>query len=42
MRGLTDIFFVGFDIVEINPTLDPSRITAALGAYLIFEFMSLI
>jgi len=42
VRGLAGISFVGFDIVEINPTLDPSRITAALGAYLIFEFMSLI
>jgi len=42
IRGLTDLPFVGFDIVEINPTLDPSRITAGLGAYLIFEFMTLV
>ena len=42
VRGLANVPFVGFDIAEINPALDPSRITAGLGAYLMFEFMSLI
>ena len=42
VRGLHDVSFVGFDIVEVNPLLDPSRTTASLAAHLIFEFMSLI
>ena len=42
VRGLHDVSFVGFDIVEVNPLLDPSRTTASLAAHLIFEFMSFI
>ena len=41
LRNLEGVPFVGFDLVEVNPSVDPSHITAALGAYLIFEFMSL-
>lgn len=42
IRGLTDIQFVGFDVVEVLPQLDPSEVTASLAANVIFEMMALI
>ena len=42
IRGLKDLNFVGFDIVEVLPSLDPSEITALLASNLAFEFISLL
>jgi agmatinase len=42
IRGLHGMSFAGFDIVEVNPYLDPSHSTAKLAAHIMFEFMSLI
>jgi hypothetical protein len=40
--GLKGLNFVGFDLVEVLPAYDPTEITAALGATLMQEFISLI
>jgi len=40
--GLDGMNFVGFDLVEVLPAYDPVEITAALGATIMFEFISLI
>jgi agmatinase len=40
--GLQGLDFVGFDLVEVLPAYDPTEITAALGATIIQEFISLI
>ncbi len=40
--GLDGMNFVGFDLVEVLPAYDPTEITAALGATIMFEFISLI
>jgi agmatinase len=40
--GLNGLNFVGFDLVEVLPAYDPTEITAALGATLMQEFISLI
>src|SRR5260370_976054 len=42
IRGLTDVAFAGFDLVEVSPAYDLSGITALLAANLVFEFISLI
>ncbi|NHJ48281.1 MAG: agmatinase [Asgard group archaeon] len=42
IRGLKDLNFVGFDVVEVLPSYDPSEITSLLAANLIFEFISVI
>lgn len=42
VRGLDDLNFVGFDLVEVLPAYDPTEITAYLGANIIFEFISLL
>ena len=42
LRGLTEIDFIGYDLVEVMPTYDPANITSLLAANLIYEFMSLI
>jgi agmatinase len=41
IRGLDGRLFVGFDVVEVNPALDPSQTTAHLAAHIIFEFIAL-
>ena len=41
VRGLKGIPFVGYDLVEVLPSFDPTHITALLAANVIFEFMSL-
>lgn len=42
VRELRDIPFVAYDMVEVLPALDPTQITAFLGANVIFEFISII
>ncbi|GIM46540.1 agmatinase [Collibacillus ludicampi] len=42
VRGLTDLNFVGFDLVEVLPAYDSGQITAAAAANIVFEFITLI
>ena len=42
IRSLTDINFVGFDIVEVLPAYDHGEITAYLAANIVFEFLSIL
>lgn len=42
IRALDGLNFTGFDVVEVNPTLDPTRTTAAVGATMAFEFLTLL
>ncbi len=42
VRKLKDIHFVGYDLVEVLPSFDPTQITAFLGANVMFEFISII
>jgi agmatinase len=42
VRGLTDINFIGFDLVEVMPPYDPAGITSLLAANIVYEFISLI
>ncbi|MHA1219165.1 MAG: agmatinase [Candidatus Heimdallarchaeaceae archaeon] len=42
IRGLVDINFIGFDVVEVLPAYDSSEITALLAANIVYEFISII
>lgn len=42
IRGLKDINFVGFDIVEVAPPYDIADITSLLAANVVFEFLALL
>ncbi|MCW4038179.1 MAG: agmatinase [Candidatus Bathyarchaeota archaeon] len=42
IRGLKDLNFIGFDLVEVLPAYDPSEITALLAANIVYEFISII
>ncbi len=42
VRGMKGLDLVGFDLVEVLPQYDPSRITALLAANIVYEFISLI
>jgi agmatinase len=42
VRGLREIDFVGFDVVEVIPAYDPAAQTATLAANLAFEMISLV
>ena len=42
IRGLTDIDFIGYDMVEVMPPYDPAGITSLLAANIMYEFISLI
>jgi len=42
IRGLEGMNFIGFDVVEVLPALDPSEITALLASNIVFEFISLL
>ena len=42
VRGLTDIDFVGFDLVEVLPAYDHGQITAAAASNIVYEFITLI
>ncbi len=42
VRGVKDLNFVGFDVVEVAPPYDHAEITAYLAANLVFEFLSIL
>ncbi|MCE7741509.1 MAG: agmatinase [Candidatus Heimdallarchaeota archaeon] len=42
VRGLEGLNFVGFDLVEVLPSFDPSEITSLLASNIIYEFISLL
>ena len=42
IRGLKDLNFIGFDVVEVLPAFDPSEITSLLAANIIYEFISIL
>ncbi|MHA1156297.1 MAG: agmatinase [Candidatus Heimdallarchaeota archaeon] len=42
IRGLKELNFIGFDVVEVLPVYDPSEITSFLAANIVFEFISII
>ena len=42
VRGLKNIDFIGYDMVEVMPPYDPAGITSLLAANIIYEFISLI
>lgn len=42
IRGLKDLNYIGFDIVEVLPSFDAGEITALLAANIAFEFISII
>lgn len=42
LRSLKGLNFVGFDVVEVLPAIDPAEITAYLAANLCFEFISML
>lgn len=42
VRGLRNLNFVGFDVVEVLPMLDHGEITALLASNLMFEFISIL
>jgi guanidinopropionase len=42
LRGLSGLHFVGADINEVSPPLDPSGITAVVGSQLMFEQLCLL
>ncbi|MHB9094232.1 MAG: agmatinase [Eubacteriales bacterium] len=42
IRGIKELKFVGFDVVEVLPAFDPAEITAYLAANICFEFISML
>lgn len=42
VRRVEGLNFVGFDVVEVLPALDPTQITAALAANVAFEFLTFV
>ena len=42
IRGLDGLNFIGFDVVEVLPDLDPSNITSCLASNIVFEYLTLI
>jgi len=42
LRGLDGLNFIGFDVVEVLPDLDPSKITSCLASNIVFEYLTLI
>jgi agmatinase len=42
IRGLDGLQFIGFDVVEVLPDLDPSDITSCLASNIVFEYLTLI
>ena len=42
LRALTEIDFVGYDVVEVAPQYDPAQITALLAANVVYEMLSLV
>ncbi len=41
IRKLSDIEFIGYDVVEVSPPYDHAEITSLLASALVFEFLSL-
>jgi guanidinopropionase len=42
VRGLRGIDVVGADVVEVSPPLDPTGMTAMVGATVLFEALCLV
>lgn len=42
IRGLKDLNYVGFDLVEVAPAYDFGEITSLLAANIVFEFLSML
>lgn len=42
LRNLTELNYVGFDIVEVLPAYDSGEITAYLAANIVFEYLSIL
>lgn len=42
VRGLDGLDFVGFDVVEVLPELDPAGITSCLASNILYEFLTLL
>lgn len=42
LRHLSGLNFIGFDLVEVLPALDPTEVTALTAASIVFEFLSLL
>lgn len=42
VRGLKEIEFVGFDLVEVLPSFDHGQVTAMAAANIVYEFITLI
>jgi agmatinase len=42
VRAFNEMRFVGFDVVEVNPAFEGIRQTAAAGATMVFEFLTLL
>lgn len=42
VRGVKDLDFVGFDVVEVLPAYDHGEITAYLAANIVFEYLSIL
>lgn len=42
LRRLAGLRFVGFDVVEVLPHIDPAQITAVAAANIVFEFLGLL
>lgn len=42
IRGLTDLNYTGFDVVEVAPSYDHAEITALIGAQIAMEYICLV
>ncbi len=42
LRNLTELNYVGFDVVEVLPALDSGEVTAYLAANIVFEYLSIL
>ena len=42
IRGLMDVNFVGFDVVEVAPPYDVAEITSLAACNIVFEFLSVL
>lgn len=42
LRNLTELDYVGFDVVEVLPAFDSGEITAYLAANIVFEYLSIL
>jgi len=42
IRGLKDLHFIGFDVVEVLPAYDHGDITTLLAANIVFEYISIL